>query len=71
MIKNYTAEAGVRNLERTVGTVCRNVAVKFYKHKKEKKSENKNFEKVIVTEEILKAALGTEAYSNDDLSDRI
>jgi len=67
MIKSYTSEAGVRNLERTVGTVCRNVAVKYYKHKKEKENENKVFEKVTVTDEILRASLGTEIYSSDGL----
>ncbi|MBQ2740898.1 MAG: endopeptidase La [Clostridia bacterium] len=34
LIEGYTLEAGVRTLERTVGSVCRKIAVKYADHKK-------------------------------------
>jgi ATP-dependent Lon protease len=36
-IEGYTKEAGVRTLERTIGSVCRKVAVKYADHPKMKK----------------------------------
>lgn len=33
VIKSYTREAGVRQLERSIGAVCRSVAVKYSHHK--------------------------------------
>lgn len=35
IVKSYTREAGVRQLERNIGAVCRRVAVLFTKHKKQ------------------------------------
>lgn len=37
LIEGYTLEAGVRTLERTIGSVCRKIAVKFADHKKMRK----------------------------------
>ena len=37
IIEGYTMEAGVRTLERTVGTVCRKIAVKYADDRKLKK----------------------------------
>ncbi len=37
LIEGYTLEAGVRTLERTVGSVCRKIAVKYADHKKMRK----------------------------------
>jgi ATP-dependent Lon protease len=37
VIEGYTLEAGVRTLERTVGTLCRKVAVKYADHPRMKK----------------------------------
>ena len=34
IIESYTAEAGVRNLEREIGTVCRGVAAQVARHRK-------------------------------------
>ena len=34
LIEGYTLEAGVRTLERTIGSVCRKIAVKYADHKK-------------------------------------
>ncbi len=49
VIRHYTREAGVRNLERTIGTVCRKQARRM--------AEGKN-EQLIVTEAIIQEFLG-------------
>jgi ATP-dependent Lon protease len=57
VIKHYTAEAGLRNLERTIGTICRKVATKIAKGEGEKTH--------IIPETVLKL-LGPHLYSDDD-----
>jgi ATP-dependent Lon protease len=49
LIRHYTREAGVRSLERTIGTICRKQARRI--------AERKN-EKLVVTEEVIKEFLG-------------
>ena len=49
MIRHYTREAGVRNLERTLGTICRKQARRI--------AEGKS-DKLIVTKEIIQEFLG-------------
>ncbi len=49
VIRHYTREAGVRNLERTIGTICRKQARRL--------AEGKS-EKLIVTPEIIQEFLG-------------
>jgi ATP-dependent Lon protease len=49
IIRHYTREAGVRNLERTIGTVCRKQARRL--------AEGKT-EKLVVTREIIQEFLG-------------
>ena len=49
VIRHYTREAGVRNLERTIGTICRKQARRL--------AEGKN-EKLIVSKEIIQEFLG-------------
>ncbi len=49
VIRHYTREAGVRNLERTIGTICRKQARRI--------AEGKN-EKLVVTKEIIQEFLG-------------
>ena len=54
IITEYTAESGVRNLERSIGAVCRVVAYRYAI------DENpQTFQKVIVDEPIIEEALGT------------
>jgi ATP-dependent Lon protease len=48
-IRHYTREAGVRSLERTIGTICRKQARRL--------AEGKN-EKLVVTKEIIQEFLG-------------
>ena len=49
VIRHYTREAGVRNLERTIGTICRKQARRI--------AEGKS-EKLVVTKEIIQQFLG-------------
>src|SRR6201998_765513 len=49
VIRHYTREAGVRNLERTIGTICRKQARRL--------AEGKT-EKLIVTKEVIQEFLG-------------
>src|SRR6202163_3490165 len=49
LIRHYTREAGVRNLERTIGTICRKQARRL--------AEGKT-EKLVVTDEIIQEFLG-------------
>ncbi len=49
IIRHYTREAGVRNLERTIGTICRKQARRI--------AEGKS-EKLVITPEVVQAFLG-------------
>jgi ATP-dependent Lon protease len=64
LIRGYTREAGVRNLEREIGTVCRKVARKVAEH------ETGRFKKINVTEKTLKDFLGPRRYSRDLAQDK-
>ncbi len=61
----YTREAGVRNLEREVASVCRYVAVLVAKFSQEHSLED--FEKIVVTKELLQKILGPERFYNETL----
>lgn len=56
LIRGYTREAGVRNLERKIGEICRKAAREIYQ-------KNKNTVKV--TENSLERLLGKEKYNYD------
>ncbi len=58
MAEEYTAEAGVRNMERTVADVCRKYAVKLVK--------NPNLPETTVTERSLEGYLGKPKYTLSD-----
>jgi len=53
IIRNYTREAGVRNLEREIGTICRKVARRIAEERKEI---------TVVTKEMLHDYLGAEKF---------
>ena len=57
IIEGYTMEAGVRSLERQIGSVCRKIAVRY--------AENKQMEKQIVTADNLEEILGVKKYTRD------
>ena len=60
-IENYTREAGLRNLERLVGTLCRKVARKVAEGEKERTK---------VTADMVSKFLGAPMYSREDRQDR-
>lgn len=62
IIANYTREAGVRSLERKLGTVCRKAALEILKQKSGKKEEQKC---IRVNSQRLEKYLGKPNYSVD------
>jgi len=63
MAMGYTREAGVRNLEREIASVCRYVAVAVAKWNQE--NEAKPFKKILVDKDCLEKVLGAERYYNE------
>ncbi|MDH5580304.1 MAG: endopeptidase La [Bdellovibrionales bacterium] len=59
LIKNFTAEAGLRNLERKIGSVCRKVAMKVAQG---------DFQKLTVNAKIVEEFLGPHLYTDEDRS---
>lgn len=57
-IEGYTREAGVRTLERTIGTLCRKVAVQY--------ANDKNLPCVEINADMVSAFLGTPRFNTDD-----
>lgn len=60
LIRGYTREAGVRNLEREIGQICRKAAREIYEGEKKK---------IRITERTLSTYLGKEKYSFDQKND--
>ena len=56
IIQSYTSEAGVRNLERTIGTVCRYVATQIAEKKRRK---------AVLGKKDLAAILGPQEYESE------
>ncbi len=59
LIRGYTREAGVRNLERKIGQICRKAARELYQQGKSRKKTVK------ITENSLGKLLGKEKYNYD------
>ena len=57
-IEGYTREAGVRTLERTVGTLCRKVAVQY--------ANDKNTPPVTINADMVPSFLGSPRFKKDD-----
>ena len=57
VIEGYTMEAGVRNLERQIGSVCRKIAVRY--------AENRALEKQTLDAAAVEELLGVKRYSRD------
>jgi len=61
LVRHYTREAGVRNLEREIGSVVRKVTRKFAEGNKSK---------INVTAKYLETALGAPRYLHDEVTER-
>ncbi len=79
LIRGYTREAGVRNLERKIGEICRKAARELYNEefpegqkesKRDRKKQNEKKKKVIkVTENRVEKLLGKEKYNYDIINE--
>ncbi len=77
LIRGYTREAGVRNLERKIGEICRKAARELYNEEfpagqQEKEGESKKRKKkksIKVTENRLEKLLGKEKYNFDVINE--
>ncbi len=68
LVRGYTREAGVRNLEREIGTVCRKVARKVAQGQSKARrngDEKPVFERIDVSPDNLNEYLGPRRYSRD------
>jgi ATP-dependent Lon protease len=62
LIQSYTREAGVRNLEREVGNVCRKVARTVVNARGAKGTESKKIAKAVLSEETVSEFLGPQKF---------
>ena len=69
VIKNYTRESGVRNLEREIAAICRKIARKIAEKKTSNRSRKKATSKVTINEKRLTEFLGEIRY-RDDLAEK-
>ncbi len=69
LIRGYTREAGVRNLERKIGEICRKAARELYQEnystRKQTMESKKRKTSIKVTENSLEKLLGKEKYNYD------
>jgi len=61
VIRGYTREAGVRNLEREIGALCRKVA---------RRRAEGDLSKVVITTEVLIAMLGAPSFLDEEIENR-
>ena len=62
IIRGYTREAGVRNLEREIASICRKATREFAEGREEK---------VVVDEEQVRKYLGSPRYESEEIRERI
>jgi len=73
LVEYYTREAGVRTLERKIGSVCRKIAFDFLKAKQSQTDPGKitiTTEKFRITPDFIETVLGPKAY-DEDIAQRI
>ncbi len=62
LIRGYTREAGVRNLEREIGAICRKIA--------RRRLERPNAGSIVVTRELVEELLGAPRHLDEEMRDR-
>jgi ATP-dependent Lon protease len=62
IVREYTREAGVRNLEREIASVCRKIAKEIVQEKKSKKGKKKKKVPLIVDEKRIEQYLGVPKF---------
>ena len=62
MVQGYTREAGVRNLEREIGKVCRKIAAKV--------AAGEAMEKIVISENDLFLYLGRRKFHKEEIAER-
>ena len=70
LIQHYTREAGVRNLEREIGNVCRKAARQVVNHQNVKDKDKSAFTKLEINEEKLPDLLGPWKFRDQSLDKR-
>jgi ATP-dependent Lon protease len=65
IIRGYTREAGVRNLERELGAICRKLA-----RRRAEAAETGTPESVTVTPEVVEELLGAPRHRDEEMKDR-
>jgi len=73
LVEYYTREAGVRTLERKIGSVCRKIAFDFLKTKQSQTDPGKitlTAEPFKITHDFIETVLGPKAY-DEDIAERI
>lgn len=68
IVSGYTKEAGVRSLERRIGSICRKVARELLEH--DETAQDKKTKSVKVTDKNLEHYLGKEKYLFDKANDK-
>ena len=63
IIKHYTSEAGVRTLERTIGSVCRKIALRVLKAQSKQKGGSSPL--ITITEKFIEEALGPKMFDEN------
>ncbi|XP_057181384.1 lon protease-like [Triplophysa rosa] len=71
LIKHYTQEAGVRNLEREIAKLCRKATKKIInieEHNKNNKLNKEEFKTIEITDKNLEEFLGVKKFLNEEAS---
>jgi len=66
LVQHYTREAGVRNLEREIGNVCRKVARGMVNAQSDKSNKKKEHPKTVVTAAKVNELLGPQKYREQE-----
>src|SRR5262245_63716073 len=69
IIEHYTREAGVRNLEREIGSICRKVARQLVQETPAENQEETSFH-IVIDSETVKKFLGPTKFRSQKITER-